>query len=180
MIKPKTTTTVKGKKRLKLLQQRVADLGNGKEGPYLTVGFHAGAVYPDGTSVVKVALWNEFGTEHAPERSFIRSAVRDNEHLIKKWRAEVIINMVTKGWGVEKALATLGTRLVELIKNKIKSDVPPPNAPRTQARKRLLGVPQKTLMETQRLLESVTYQIVRPTFGEVPKDVRLGDSGNGK
>jgi hypothetical protein len=130
-------------------------------GSYVSVGFHGGAGnYEDGTDVVEVALWNEFGTRTSPERSFIRSAIDANLDKINKWREEGLNNMLTKGWTMEKALDMLGFRLQTLIQNKIKSNVPPPNADSTVAQKKRDGVAPNTLIHTELMLRSVTYRVV--------------------
>lgn len=173
MIRVKGTT--KGmaafQKKLASLQQRRHLLDRG---PSVTVGIHQDAVYPDGTPVAHVAAWNEFGTTrtvmgadgkthqvvHTPERSFIRSSVRENEEKTRKWRAELVQKIGSSPqWTTAKALDAMGFRLREVIRNKIKSNVPPPNAPRTLAAKRLAGVPERTLMFSEHMLNSVTYQV---------------------
>lgn len=128
---------------------------------YVSVGFHNTAgQYPDGTNIVQVAAWNEFGTEHSPERSFIRSAIDDNAAKLDKWRYEAIQNILENGWTAEKALEMIGFRLQILIQNKIKSNVPPPNAPSTIAQKAADGVAPNTLQWTGLMLRSVTYRVV--------------------
>ncbi len=96
---------------------------------YVSIGIHEDAgVYPgqNPPSVVEVALWNEFGTETSPSRSFIRSTMDEKESLINKWREEMIDNILFKEWTVEKALTAMGFRIQILVQNKIKSNVPPP------------------------------------------------------
>jgi len=45
-------------------------------------GWPDSATYEDGTKVVDVAMWNEFGTKHTPPRPFVRVAVAENR---RKW-----------------------------------------------------------------------------------------------
>jgi hypothetical protein len=156
MIKSKTHTTVKGKDNARRIRMQLSLAAEA----YVTVGIHDDAVYPDGTSVAQVALFNEFGTDTIPERSFVRSAIYEAHESINAWRAEALKNIAEKGWTAEKGLTMLGFRIQELIRNKIKSNVPPPNSARTQARKRRLGVPQRTLIETMHMLNSVTFRVV--------------------
>lgn len=156
MIKSKVTTTVTGAEKVRAIRAQLKLL----MGSYVTIGVHDDEFYPDGTQVALVAMFNEFGTDDIPERSFIRSSIRGGESQINAWREEALNNMIDKQWTAEKALNMMGFRIQELIRNKIKSDVPPPNAASTQDRKRRLGVPQRTLMETQKLLNSVTYRVV--------------------
>lgn len=127
---------------------------------YVTIGVHEGAgQYPGGQGVYQVALWNEFGTEHIPERSFVRATIDENESKINKWRDEMMDNVITKNWSVEKALTTMGFRIQVLIQNKIKSNVPPVNAPGTIKAKQKAGVPQVTLQNSTLLLRSITFQV---------------------
>jgi hypothetical protein len=127
---------------------------------YVTIGFHDGAGnYDDGTSVVVVALANEFGTDTNPERSFFRTAIDENLEKINKWREEMIDNIFENNWPVEKALSAIGLRIQILVQNKIKSNVPPPNAPSTDAAKTRKGVGHKTLIDSGLMLRSVTYKV---------------------
>lgn len=156
MIKSKITTKVKGEEKAK----RLMDILKKHPKAYVSIGIHEGAgEYPDGQSVMEVALWNEFGTETIPERSFIRSAIDQNEGKINSWRDEVITNIVEKGWTVEKALETMGFRIQLLIQNKIKSNVPPPLAESTAAAKSRRGRPTVTLIDSGLMLRSVTYKV---------------------
>lgn len=132
------------------------------KGSFVSIGFHEGAGhYPgnDAPDVVEVALWNEFGTRTTPERSFIRSAIDEHEGLLNEWRQEMLYNMVFKLWPLRKALETMGFRIQVLIQNKIKSNVPPPNADSTLDAKKKKGVPGVTLIDSGLMLRSVTYQV---------------------
>lgn len=136
---------------------------------HVTVGIHegAGSYQSKGKkaapSVVQVALWNEFGTPDAkhpiPERSFIRSAIDDNMPLIEKWRLSLISQMLSGKKTMNEALETMGYRVQTLIENKIKSNIPPENAPSTAEAKIRDGVAPETLIHTGLLLRSVTYQV---------------------
>lgn len=145
---------------LKMLVKKIKDA----EDAYVTVGVHEDAgSYKDGQSVVMVALWNEFGTNKTPERSFLRSTINGNVGLINKWREEVIGNILNKDWTVEKALTALGFRVQILIQNAIKSDIGPPNAAYTVERKRLAGIAPRTLIETGLLLRSIGFKVFTKT-----------------
>lgn len=128
---------------------------------YVTIGVHDDAgEYDDGQSVVMVALWNEFGTETSPERSFLRSAIDKNVSQINDWRDEAILNIIEGGWTAAKALEMVGFRIQVLIQNMIQSDVPPPNVQSTAEQKIRDGVPANTLQWTKTMLRSVTYKVV--------------------
>lgn len=158
-MKTKVTTTLKGKENLAKLKKDIKDLHK----HYVTVGIHQDAGnYTQGAtppSVVEVALWNEFGTESIPERSFFRSTLTEQSSQINKIREEAVKNILTKGWSVDKALDMIGFRVQVMIQNKIKSNIPPENAPSVLEKKRAEGVGTNTLMETQLLLRSVTYRV---------------------
>lgn len=158
MIRASTKTTDNGKDK----QRKLIEVIKRAKDSYVTIGVHEGAgTYPgEGVEVYQVALWNEFGTEHMPSRSFIRSAIDDNEGKINAWRDEMVENILDKGWTVQKALETIGFRIQVLIQNKIKSNVPPPNAPSTQAAKTREGIGQHTLIDTGLMLRSITYKVV--------------------
>lgn len=159
MIKSKISTKVRGQERVDALMKVL----RGHKNAYVSIGFHSDArPYPDGTEVIEVALWNEFGTETAPERSFIRSAIDDNESKINSWREEAVDNILLKGWTVFKALDMLGFRIQLLIQNKIRSNVPPPNADSTVAHKERhwKANAHRTLMASEHMLQSVTYKVV--------------------
>ena len=130
---------------------------------YVTIGVHEGAgTYSknsENPTVAQVALWNEFGTQHIPQRSFIRSALNENLDKINQWREEAVNQILSDEITVEKALESIGFRIQILIQNKIKSNVPPPNAASTLARKYKEGVASNTLIETGLLLRSITYKV---------------------
>lgn len=156
MIRPKIKVTVKAE-RLKKLQAEFKK----SRGAYVSIGIHEEAgEYEDGVSVVQVAFWNEFGTEHIPSRPFMRAAIYDKVHLINEWRKEVLEKVVEGEITIKKGLEILGFRIRELIKNNIVSNMPPPNAPSTIAAKKAAGVAPRTLMNTTLLLRSVEYRVV--------------------
>jgi hypothetical protein len=142
------------------------------KGSYVAIGIHEGAgEYPDGPSVVEVGFWNEFGTETIPERSFIRSTIDGHEGEINSWRTQLVGQIIDGKITTEKALETLGFRIRELIRNTIKSDVPPPygtgkggadanEIARRQEAKRAKGIAPVTLIESGLLLRSIEYKVV--------------------
>ena len=156
MIKIQTVTKVVGQK---LVNRIKAELAKYSEA-YVTIGVHEGAgSYKDGQSVVEVALWNEFGTETIPERSFIRSTMDNQEEKINQLRDHALNQIVAGAFTIEKALEFMGLNIQMLIQNTIKSNMPPPNAPSTLKAKERKGVPARTLIETGLLLRSITYKV---------------------
>lgn len=131
-------------------------------GSHTSIGVHESAgSYPgtDAPSVAEVALWNEFGTEHAPERSYMRKAYKDNEKLINQWKAELMKQVQDGELSVSAALDALGFRFQTLVQNAIQSNPPPPNAESTLEAKRRAGVGTKTLQWSRLLLRSITHKV---------------------
>jgi len=159
MIKASAKTEVKGDKEFDKFVQQMKKIKDG----YVSIGVHEGAGhYTEGNhppEVYQVALWNEFGTERSPSRSFIRSTMDENADKINQWREEMLENIAEKGWDIEKALDAMGFRIAQLIRNKIMSNVPPPNAPSTIAAKEAKGEPTVTLRATELLLRSITWEV---------------------
>lgn len=159
MIRAKVTVQVKNSALMDRLLKEIPKLKKA----HVTVGFHDDAgQYEDGTDVVEVALWNEFGTKNMPQRSFIRSTIDQNIDKINQWREDALVNIIENGWPVKKALDSIGFNIQLLIQNKIKSNVPPPNAPSTTAAKRSEGSSNwgRTLMDTELMIQSLTYRTV--------------------
>lgn len=159
LIRSKATTTVKGQENVERIQEQVRLT----KGSYVMIGFYKEAgKYTEGKDppdVVEVALWNEFGTKKSPERSFIRSAIDENMAQINAWRDELLSEIMMGTLTAQAALETVGFRIMVMIQNKIKSDVPPPLADSTVAHKREQGLAPVTLIETGLMLRSVTYRI---------------------
>lgn len=139
---------------------------------FVTVGVHEGAGnYTKGKSppsVAEVALWNEFGTERIPERSFLRSTVDENLSRVEGWFAQAydsIIGSIANGGdgkaAMFKALQKIGIQVQFLIQNKIKSNVPPPSSKATIAAKERAHSthPNHTLMDTELLLRSISNEV---------------------
>ncbi len=176
MVKPKVTVTEKGKDDWEKYAKAFKNMNKA----YVTVGIHEGAGQYQGKNapmVFEVALWNEFGTDRIPARPFMGLAIDGGMGKINAWREEAIDKILNDGWSVQKGLEMLGFRIQVLIQNKIKSNVPPPNAPSTVKAKQKAGVlPKKfkegtdnkgrpysdrtkTLIDTGLMLRSVTYKV---------------------
>lgn len=122
----------------------------------VVVGVHQGDSN-DGQQIAEYAAYNEFGTENIPERSFMRSAFDENLSSIKQ-DMDARYGQVTRGEiNVKDALGLVGLRHQDQIKNKIDTNIPPPNAPATIAAKGS----SRTLIDTGAMKNSIHY-IVRP------------------
>ena len=107
-------------------------------------------------TVGAVAVYNEFGTERIPERSFVRWTA-DNKRpkwyrLSEQLRKPVIMGQAP----VPKALGLMGVTMQGDIQERISSNVPPPNSPETIARKGS----SITLIDTGQMRASVHYEVV--------------------
>lgn len=164
MIKPRVKVIHKGGS-LPQLQALFKQFGNA----YVTVGFDDDAEpYPNGASVVQVALWNEFGTAPQngapgiPARPFMRTAIQNNRTKINQIREQVLRQVIAGKMAPQKALEIIGYRVQVMIQEQIKSNMGPANSPRTEARKKKAGIANHTLMETEHMLRSVTFKVMVP------------------
>ena len=155
--------------KLQKLRDRLA-----RDGGYVTVGVHEDAGrYQNGMPVGLVATFMEFGAPAArvPERSFIRSTLKDNRKVIEGWAIEALGKMLTHGFKTETVLENIGFLVAEAIRNRIKSNVPPPLKEATIRAKQARGTaakhapanheypPTATLIDTGLLLRSIAYKV---------------------
>lgn len=111
-------------------------------------------VIDENVTVLDVAIWNEFGTENIPERSFLRSAFDKNR---KKYEAEtkkMLIKIYKSEMGVERALDILGLMIENDIKDMIRNGEFEPNSIATVLRKGS----DKPLIDTAQMLNSVRFK----------------------
>lgn len=147
----------------KAFQKVVEELKRG--GSYdLKVGVMGKSKYPDGTSVVDVAIFNEFGTKdaegavHTPERSFMRSTFNEQSEKMVAFAGKLMQRVILGRMDINTALNALGLALSTAIKKKITVDgVPPPNKQSTIDRKGS----SRTLVDTARMLGAITWAVVK-------------------
>lgn len=89
-----------------------------------------------------------------PPRSFIRSVFWSRESEIKEY-AQYLIKQIIEGMSKSQALTLMGIKLQIFIKEKIGSNIPPPNAYSTVFKKKS----SKTLIDTGHMQQSVTWEI---------------------
>lgn len=126
--------------------------------PSLAIGFPAskagGLKYPDGTDVIDVAVWNNYGTDKIPERPFMdvggRNAVRQTQDLRKKLIGKILTEETTP----EDALDLVGAKAAAIVKKTIQSWAEPPNSPETIARKKS----DHPLVDTGLMTQSITWE----------------------
>lgn len=109
-------------------------------------------------TIAEYATYNEFGTKHIPERSFLRSTY---DEQIGKWQKQLeqgISAIVNMRADANRVWDLLGIKATQDVQRKLRSNVPPPNSPATIRQK---GAGKTTLFDTGALLRSITYE-VRP------------------
>lgn len=126
--------------------------------PVIKVGILArdgDAAYDDGVTVLEVAMWNEFGTDKIPERSFLRAWFDDNRDRCRIAVRKMLEQVVTGKYTREQAMQLVAQRFVGEIQKRIAQGIPPANAPSTIARKGSAT----PLIDTGQLRSSISYEI---------------------
>lgn len=83
---------------------------------YINVGWFDDQKYADGTSIARVARWNEFGTRQGvPQRPFLRTTIMENE---KKWH-ELLKTLVQRAMDEDKPIE----RALRLFGEQVKADI---------------------------------------------------------
>lgn len=114
----------------------------------------AGVRYPDGTDLLNVAFWNEFGIG-VPERPFIRAGVRANLDSINELAGELVKKVNSGDISIETAAETLGIKAASDVKNYIVELSSPPNSPATIRAKKS----SNPLVDTGLLNQSITHDV---------------------
>lgn len=133
----------------KKIMQRAQSF-NGHE---LDVGIVRGGVGKNGTPIAEYAFYNEFGTEHIPERSFMRSTVDEEQGRAQQMEARLLGDLLDGKKTTAECARIIGTFWREHIRQKIASNVPPPNAPSTLRQKKGFV----TLVDTGALYRAIRY-----------------------
>ena len=128
----------------------------------IAVGFPKGksAAYPDGTSLIDVAVDNCFGTSRIPKRDFMTLAQRGIKESTKPIMA-AIARMALKPrsqnvQAIENLQEAAGIAGRDQIKKAITDLRDPPNAPATIAKKNGSDNP---LIDTEHMRDSVTFVV---------------------
>lgn len=114
------------------------------------VGYIGKESYPNGLTVAKNALIQEYGTERIPPRPFMRKAFKEKD----QWA-----NLFTKIWnrGIKSAFLNVGNAMTTSIVKSITSNIPPPNSAATIRRKGS----SKTLIDTGLLMNSIHTELLK-------------------
>ena len=146
---------------LERIQKELED----KSGPrWVAAGILGGATNEDGESVAEYAAYNEFGTTKIPKRPFLRTTMAKNGEKYAALLKGALKGLAASGSSepVGMALTAVGREMETDIVEQIKSNMPPPNAPATQARKeaRPGGGYSGTLFDTGTMLGSVAFELL--------------------
>lgn len=107
-------------------------------------------------TVAELASIHEFGLG-VPERSFLRSTMDENEGALLRLAARLGQGVIDGAFTQPQALGLLGEHATGLVVEKIRSHIPPPNAPSTIA-----GKGSSTpLIDSAQLVQAITHE-VRP------------------
>lgn len=110
----------------------------------------------DGTDLVDVAFWNEFGTRYIPPRPFVRIAADKSDNDIKQMQDALLTKIVAGQSTASQALNLIGVKIEGEIKKVIGDrGALAANAPGT-VRAKGSDAP---LIDTGRLRQSVKYRI---------------------
>lgn len=121
------------------------------------VGFQAKENdYKDGTALVDVAAFNEFGTSEIPARPFMKQSFDNHEDKLRS-TGRKINNMLANGDSAEKAFKTVGVAAKGLVQKEIRDGVFEPNTPATIRSKGS----DRPLIDTGHMRQSVNYVIKR-------------------
>ena len=125
------------------------------EGPHtVAVGFGWGDTYPTGQSLPLIAAIQEYGApaKGIPPRPFMRLTMARNKGA---WPAIAAARYKARGGDLRATLQDMGEVVRGDIQDTIRSNVPPPNAPITEARKGF----NRTLIDTGLMLQHVKWAI---------------------
>jgi hypothetical protein len=132
----------------------------GIDKPKIVVGIFEVAnakTYADGTTLIEVAMANEFGTDKIPERSFLRAWFDENQAKCKEAVKRMLIATIEGKYTPEQALNLLAQRFVGEIQKRIADGIPPANAEATVKKKGS----ETPLIDKGQLRSGVTYRIDR-------------------
>jgi hypothetical protein len=122
-----------------------------------------GTFKPNGVSkvkrykdLIKVALINEFGGKHTPERALFRITFKQNEKAISRMMNTGARDIVLGKTNIKAVLSNIGEFLVQKIRNNIMKGMPPGNAPSTIQHKGF----DKPMLETGQLYDNIQHREV--------------------
>lgn len=90
----------------------------------------------DNATYGEIAVWNEYGTQDIPARSWLNGFIAENLDKIANDLATDTRRVIFAGADERDALVKRGKKYVTQIRKRIKNRIPPPNAPATLRRKK--------------------------------------------
>lgn len=108
----------------------------------------------NGTTVAEAAVFNEYGTPTIPERSFMRSNLREKLKQYRIALAKIAKSAIDKPVTAKTNMGKLGQMAANDIQNKIVSLRTPPNAESTIAKKKTTN----PLIDTGQLVNSIKWK----------------------
>jgi len=114
---------------------------------------HAGGA----VTQLDVGTWMEFGTDHVPERSFLRETIAVKRNEIETRLAAEVRKVLTGKQGVDAAMEHVGQFVVGLCQARIKEGIGPELDQSTIDRKGS----STPLIDTGQLRSSITYEVRR-------------------
>lgn len=125
------------------------------------VGFQAGqAAEKDGTDIVEIAAFNEFGNSTTPARPFVKESFARHPEELKQTCANAI-KMILNGGTAEQSINMMGVFAKGLMQQEIRDGKWAPNAPSTIKKKGS----DRPLIDTGTMRQSVNY-VVAPHKGK--------------
>lgn len=115
-----------------------------------------GVVGGDSSDLAVVAAANEFGTDKIPERSFMRSTLRENTDKYNKGLQRGLEAVLDDKISAKQALDLVGIEVVKDVQAKIVELDSPANAEATIEKKGS----SNPLVDTGRLLQSIKHEVV--------------------
>lgn len=106
-------------------------------------------------TVATIGFEHEFGTAKVPERSFIRSTLKDKKKKIIILQTKLIKKVQSGEMNLNTALGLVGSYVAGEISAKIVSIKSPPNSPATIAEKGS----SNPLIDTGQLKNSITWSV---------------------
>lgn len=119
----------------------------------ISIGFQG--QYDDGTTVAEVAAWNEYGTENAPARPFMRQTLADKKDQIEEFQANAVAQGIRQHRDAAKTMNQIGVYMKAKVQEEITDGQFEPNAPSTIARKGS----SHPLIDTSRMRQSINYTV---------------------
>ncbi len=135
---------------MKALEEIARKMGGGE----VSVGFMAGATYPDGTPVAAVAFWNEYGvpSRNQPPRPFFRQMIAKESPT---WAPKMAKLAKATNYDGPKVLAMMGEDIKGALQQSINDFTTPALKESTVEAKGFA----KPLIDTSHMLNSVAYEV---------------------